>query len=115
MKSIKRNLLFLLISLMLVSFLSAPVFSGGGDEDPWDADNSGDYDGTTTDTIDFGAVVYSTDEGTGGDFNPYSDLIFTISFELANLLFGDQASSISSTSGSQSGGNVLNQFGSASN
>ncbi|RKX18921.1 MAG: hypothetical protein DRP35_08525 [Candidatus Zixiibacteriota bacterium] len=78
------------VALLLVSFVSLPVLSGSGDEDPWGADGEEGTTGGSSDSL----VVVSSDNvfysniGVGADIGTFEDLVFSISFEVVYYLFG---------------------------
>ncbi len=90
MRSSKLKLMMIILSLLLVSFLSVPVYSGNGDEDPWDADGTdGPNDGTIGDIVIPGHELKSIEiEDDPGMVTPLDNLIFSISFEIVNFFYG---------------------------
>lgn len=98
MKSTRSLFMMLFVALLLVSFMSLPVLSGNGDEDPWGADDS---DGITGGTSDDSLVMVNSDNtlysniGIGADIGTLEDLIFSISFEVVYYLFGNPSVSSS--------------------
>ena len=96
MKSTRSLFVMLFAALLLVSFVSLPVLSSNGDEDPWGAD---DNDGTTGGTDSLVIVnIYNPLEssiGAGTGIGTLEDLVFSVSFEIVYYLFGSSFSSSS--------------------
>ncbi len=84
MKSARSLFMIFFVALLLVSFVSLPVLSGSGDEDPWGADGEEGTTGGSSDSL----VVVSSDNvfysniGVGADIGTFEDLVFSISFEV---------------------------------
>ena len=82
----KFMLLLILLAFVITCFITAPVFSGNGDGYPWDADDTGPYDGPvdgkpdTTNTTNQVVVNFNS----VGDPND-PDLIDGISSEILFL------------------------------
>lgn len=87
-----RLLSVLMLAALCVCFLSVPVFSDDGDEDPWDADNSGPGDGTFIDTSDGGGGLLMTDAIDGAQ-DPGSDwlldLLTSLPYQFSTYFYGD--------------------------
>ncbi len=89
MKGSRFSFLMVLVPLLMLCFIYVPVLSDSGDEDPWDADNSGGSDGTSHDTIPIedltqDVVPYGSD--VTSDW--LTSLIFSISLEVTDYFFG---------------------------
>lgn len=115
MRGSRLSFLMVLLPLLMLCFISVPVLSGSGDEDPWDADETDPSDGTYHDTIpaaDLALNVVPGEPGVYGDW--LTSLVFSISLEVTDYFFGgttqsenvttevsgDQDSESASTSGS---------------
>lgn len=92
MKGSRLLAAIMLLSLALVCFISAPVFSG---DDPWDVDgdNSGGGGGSDGDTIappPGDSLTFEETTAIGGDFGPdwLSGLAFQFSHEIIKYFFG---------------------------
>jgi hypothetical protein len=75
-----------------------PVLSGSGDEDPWDADDTGPSDGTYRDTIptvDLSLNVVPNDSNVGGDW--WTSLVFSVSLQVADYFFSGATQSQNAT------------------
>ena len=98
MKSTRSLFMMLFVTLLLVSFMSLPVLSGNGDEDPWGADNQdGTTGGSSNDSlviVNSGNILYSN-IGIGAGIGTLEDLVFSVSFEIVYYLFGSSFDSIS--------------------
>lgn len=92
MKRSKWSAAVMMLSLIVVCFISAPVFPG--DDHPWDADggqNNNPNPGNDSDTTDVPDGDDPSVEG-GGDLNPgegFVDWLLRVSGELAAQLFAD--------------------------
>ena len=92
MKGSRLIVAILLLSLALVCFISAPVFSG---DDPWDVDGDSDNGSGSNDDIispppvDSLIVVGTTSIGEDNDYDWLSGLVFQISYEIITYIFGD--------------------------
>lgn len=89
MKGSRFSFLMVLIPLLMLCFISVPVLSDSGDEDPWDADDSGNSDGTYHDTLpseDLGFDVAPNDPDAPLDW--LTSLVFSISLEVTDFFFG---------------------------
>lgn len=114
MKGSRLLAAIILLSLALVCFISAPVFSG---DDPWDVDgDQGGGLGSDGDTIAPPPGDSLTYEGTttiGGDFGPdwLSGLAFQFSHEIIKYFFGgdNDASNQKRDVVEESSGNVTAQ------
>ena len=89
MRGSRFSFLVVLVPLLMLCFISVPVLSGSGDEDPWDADATGNSDGVSPDTTStvVGILEVIPD---GSDVNDdwLTSLIFTISLEVTDYFFG---------------------------
>lgn len=94
MRGSRFGFLMVLVPLLMLCFISVPVLSGSGDEDPWDADDTGPSDGTYHDTIpatDLNLNVVPNDSDVSTDW--LTSLIFSISLDLTDYFFGDTSQS----------------------
>jgi hypothetical protein len=100
MKGSRLIVAILLLSLALVCFISAPVFSG---DDPWDVDgdsNNGagkNGDITPPPPVDPFVVVGTTSIGEVYDYDWLSGLVFHISYEVITYILGDDNKSSEGT------------------
>jgi hypothetical protein len=90
MKGPKLLAAIMLLSLALVCFISAPVFSG---DDPWDVDgDAGGGSGSDGDTIAPvpDSLTFEETHSIGDDFGPdwLSGLAFQFSHEIIKYFFG---------------------------
>lgn len=81
-----------MISAFCVCFLSVPVFSDSGDEDPWDADNSDPSDGIFIDTSDTsgGLLLLDVADGIqepGSDW--IIDLLISMPYQFSTYFYGN--------------------------
>ena len=90
MKNIKSILVLTILSFLLVTLLSVPVFP----EDPWDVDDvdvNANGNGTTGSDISGGSdgkTFYGLEDNKGFNIDYFSRWSFTISYEIAKFLFG---------------------------
>jgi hypothetical protein len=95
MRGSRFSFLMVLIPLLMLCFISVPVLSDSGEEDPWDADNDGNSDGAQSDTLPMEDVTLN---GAIDDDDSYSclfsSLVFTISLEITDYFFGDSVESL---------------------
>ncbi|MEA1981651.1 MAG: hypothetical protein U9N54_11870 [candidate division Zixibacteria bacterium] len=98
MKSSRSLFMMFLIALLLVGFMSLPVLSSNGDEDPWGADGEEGTTGSVSNDslviVSSGNVLYSN-IGVGAEIGTFEDLVFSISFEVIYYLFGSSFDSSS--------------------
>ena len=91
MRGSRFSFLMVLVPLLMLCFISVPVLSGSGDEDPWDADNTDPSDGTYNDTIPMEELTLDVDPNPN-DSDVSSDwftsLIFSVSLEVTDYFFG---------------------------
>ena len=92
MKGSRLIAAIMLLSLALVCFISAPVFSG---DDPWDVDgDGGGGSGSDGDSIlppPGDTLVFEGTHSIGDDLGPdwLSGLAFQLSYEIITYFFGD--------------------------
>lgn len=118
MKGSRFSFLMVLVPLLMLCFIYVPVLSGSGDEDPWDADNSGGSDGTDHDTIpmeDLTMDVVPDDSDVISDW--FTSLVFSISLEVTDYLFGGttQSQSVTTDDARDQGIESASMSGSSSN
>ena len=96
MKSSRLIVAIMLLSLTLVCFISAPVFSG---DDPWDVDGDmGGGSGSDGDSIELppgDSLIIQDDHSIGGGFGPdwLSGLSFQVSYQIIKYFLGDDETS----------------------
>ena len=94
MKVTRLMMIMLLAVLSCLLIVSVPILADGGDEDPWDADGGADGGSTGGDDGDHnggeGYLLMVLDDPLGPGQNSLMGLMVTISFDIANYLFGSQ-------------------------
>lgn len=99
MKGSRFSFLMVLLPLLMLCFISVPVLSGSGDEDPWDADNTDPSDGTYHDTIPAEDLTLQVVPDGPDVFDDWlTSLIFSISLEVTDYFFGGTVQSQNVTS-----------------
>ncbi len=89
MRGSRFSFLMVLVPLLMLCFISVPILSDSGDEDPWDADNSGGSDGTYHDTIPMEDLTLDVVPNGSDVINDWlTSLIFSISLEVTDYFFG---------------------------
>ena len=114
MKGSRLIAVILLLSLALVCFISAPVFSG---DDPWDVDNDGGggsgSDGDSVVPPPGDSQLFEGTTSIGDDFGPdwLSGLAFQLSYDIITYLIGgdNEASEKKRAVVDESSGNVTAQ------
>lgn len=114
MKGLRLLAAIMLLTLALVSFISAPVFSG---DDPWDVDgDQGGGSGSDGDSIlppPGDSLFFGGTYTIGDDFGPdwLSGFAFQVSYEIITYFFGvdDETSGKKRAAVEESSGNVTAQ------
>jgi len=93
MKNNRLLMVMLIAVLSCLFFVSVPILADGGEEDPWDADG-GNSDGSTGAGGDLGGGGYlllDIYNPTVPGQNSLTGFMFTISYDIANYLFGNRS------------------------